>query len=480
MSNKQFLDTNYSVVNNSIYRYTNTQGFGVESSVKLPFNEKVKVELRNYKSKPLTHRGIKGKNFLSNNIKIFPYKVEPVILKENEVRELSAWDLAEIHSQKCSKREETKRKILEEKIDIVEKAIKNRIEKNIVMEEKEKLQLEKDIVTIIAHALRFSKKNTPLTAMISNEMNEQLLKIGKERRMSSKSSGNLNKSIGSLINTSNLSCSSNTVKYDSNRFLKALGLDVNNLRPDNIQINIDNAISQIEKWRLVDKSKLRNLIRMRVINEISSIEERRTVRKLRGINEKLKNLKSVGKATKSKIKNLDDKNITNISSIENKESRDVSQYNYNSENVLVKDKSGINNETNTMQKSTTMKTYLDDFSKLSKQKTSKGKGKKYEIRIEPKKKEKPRTKLILNSYHQADKLLKIVYGNPNTKENTNLVRHFENINNYREADNMINKVIFRNRIVSNIGEEAKEIASCVNIPNDTRRNYSSRVNRQTN
>lgn len=475
MSNKQYLDTNYSVVNNSMYRYTNTQGFGVDSSVKLPFNDQVKVELRNYKSKPLTYRGTKGGNFLANNIKVFPYKAEPVILKENEIRELNAWDLAEIHSQKCSKREEVKRKILEEKIDIVDKAIKERTEKNIIMEEKEKIQLEKDIVNIIAHALRFSKKNTPLTAMISNEMNEQLLKLGKERRMSSKSSGNLNKSIGSLINTSNLSGNSNTIKYDSNRFLKALGLDVNNLRPDNIQINIDNAISQIEKWRLVDKSKLRDLIRMRVINEISSIEERRTVQKLRGLNEKLKNLKSIGKAIKSKsVKNLDERNLINISSIENKESKDVSQYHYNNENVLTKDKSGINNETNTMQKSTTIKTYLDDFSKYSKNKSSKPKGKKYEIKIEPKKKEKPRTKILLNSYHQADKLLKIVHDNPNTKENTNLVRHFENVYNYREADNMINKVIFRNRIVSNVGEEAQELVSSVSIPCMPRRNYSKR------
>ncbi len=170
--------------------------------------------------------------------------------------------------------------------------------------------------------------------------------------------------------------------------------------------------------------------------------------------------------------------MINISSIENRESKDVSQYNYNNENAMGKDKSGINNETNTMQKSTTIKTYLDDFSKYSKNKGPKSKGKKYQIKIEPKKKEKVKTKLLLNSYHQADKLLKIVYDNPNTKENTNLVRHFENVYNYREADSMINKVIFRNRIVSNVGEEVKEIVSSVSIPNVPRRNFSTKSNRK--
>lgn len=472
MSNTQLIDNNYSIVNNSQFRYTNSQGFYTDSKVKLPYTEQVKIEQRNYKHKLLAHRSFNDSNFLPVNEKVFPYKAEPLILKENEIQELNAYDLAEIHSRKAEKRKESKRAILENKCEVIQTAILERTQKKFIMEEKEKIDLEHDIITIIADALKFSKKNTPIKGMMSSDINEKLLQLSKERRVTSKSSKSnksLNKSIGSLINISNLS---GLTKYDSNRFLKALGIDVLNLTPDNISINIDNALEQISKWRLVDKSKIKNLIRMRVINEISSVEERRSVQRINSINKKyneyklnLKQMREKLRAERHKNRNSS-KNLSNISSIDNKDhSKDMSRTNELVHTQLGRDKDKSNiNETNTMQKSTTIKTYLDDLSRFGKQyKGIKGKGKHYDIQIEKKSEKPKKRKIMLNAYNNAEKLLKIVYSNPNIKENTNVIRHFENIYNYKAADAMINKIIFRNRIVSNLGENIEKSINSTGI-----------------
>lgn len=500
MSNKQFVTSHYSVVNNSVFNYSNSQGFGNFNNIKLPFNESGTIDPRNNKSKTLAHRSYIDNNFFPNNDKIFPYKCEPVIVKENEIQEMSAWDLAEIHSRKANKREILKRNIFEQKAEVIKEVISERKTKTIIMEEKEKLQLEKDIVTIISHALKFSKQNTPLTAMMSNEMNEELIKLNKQRKQ--QSSGSLNKSIGSLINISNISGVSGNNRYDSNRFLKALGLDVTNLNSDNININIDCALDQIAKWRLVDKTKIRNLIRMRVINEISSIEERRTVQKLKNINAKFKKLKKNSSmnmikpqyqhvVTDSKEKNSKEKsprNIinnksfdrylpNNISTYDNKDYSKIADQHLSMQENYNKDKSAINNTNNTnettnMMKSTMLKTNFDDFSGITKSNNvsifkskSKKKGKKYNIEIQAKKKEvsKKKKKIIMNSYSQAEKLLKIVYTNSQTRGNKNLVSHFENVLDYKNADTMMNNVIYRNKIVSSIGQEVDELVQKVPV-----------------
>ena len=506
MSNNQLLTSQYSVVNNSNFVYKSTQSPFRETNVKLPFDNK-NIELRNYKSKNLNHREFDSSRF--NNKKIFPYKTEPISIKENEIIELNAWDKANHYSEITKRRQIRKKEILKEKELTIQDAIINRQEKIFIEEEKEKIQLEKDIISIISHALKFSKDNNPMQAMMSSEMNEQLLKLSKQRRSNKKVNSSLNKSLNkslnSLMNLSSLSTKS--VKYDSNRFLKALGLDVGNLNPDNITINIDSALDQISKWRLVDKSKIRNLIRMRVINEISSIEERKSVLKMQKLNQKYKSIKKKHEENKkSKEKELKllnenarqkfnafnrvkedktqmnvDNNISDISKIE-KDNNPYININNNYTHIQVKDNSTFNNETNSLLKSTTMKTHddsrTDKLSKMFSAKSkSKSKGKaKYIVFQKKTKTNRPAGKKVLNSYHQAEQLLKIVYSNPSLKENLSLKSHFENIYQYKETDDLISKVIYRNRITTNTSSANDLIVSAC-IPEIKKMKYKPKSGR---
>lgn len=475
MSNKQLLTSYYSVVNNTSYNYSNTQINNSNHRIQLPFSNTVSIELRNNKPKQLAHRSFNDNNFIPTNSKLIPYKQDPVIVKENEIQEISSWDLAEIYAKKSEDRLSRKRNILSYKEEIVNKDIKKRYENKLVEDEKEKLKLEEDLINIISKAMKFTKNNNPMAAMIGSNFNKDILKMSKERSKIKKASSSkvnnlnisLNKSLGSLINISSLSTSSVT-KYNSSRFLQALGIDLNNFSQDNININIDMAMDQISKWRLVDKSKLKNLIRMRVINEISSIEERRSVQKLKKIKNKIQKYKEYNKQikknkneSKSKIQaqtiNHDLSNLNevsglntnsnypvNISSVEKEISK---EYIFN-KNVKSKlDKTIFSKTLEQNQKSTMMKTTLNESSK---NKTSILHDKK-SLNIYFEKKKKPnvvkRKKKLLDGYNDTDKLIKICYSNPKLRDNKKLVNHFKSLNDFKKMDNLIDQVVYRNKII---------------------------------
>lgn len=313
-----------------------------------------------------------------------------------------------------------------------------------------------------------------MAAMMGSNFNKDILKMSRERSKIKKASSSkvnnlnvsLNKSLGSLINISSLSTSSVT-KYNSSRFLQALGIDLNNFSQENININIDMAMEQISKWRLVDKSKLRNLIRMRVINEISSIEERRSVQKLKKLKHKIEKFKEFNKQSKKKelktnkiqtqtinndISNLNEISglntnsnyPVNISSVEKEISKEYVS------NKLMKsklDKTIFSKTIDQNQKSTMMKTTLNESSKNK----SKILFDKKSANIYFEKKKKPnvvkRKKKLLDGYNDTDKLIKICYSNPKLKENKKLVNHFKSLNDFKKMDNLIDQVVYRNKIV---------------------------------
>lgn len=474
MSNKQLLTSYYSVVNNSSYNYSNTQVNNSNHRIQLPFSNTVSIELRNNKPKQLAHRSFNDNNFIPTNSKLIPYKQDPIILKENEIQEINSWDLAEIYAKKSEDRLTRKREILSYKEEIVKDDIKKRFENKMVEEEKEKLKLEEDLINIISKAMKFTKKNNPMAAMMGSNFNKDILKMSRERSKIKKASSSkvnnlnvsLNKSLGSLINISSLSTSSVT-KYNSSRFLQALGIDLNNFSQENININIDMAMEQISKWRLVDKSKLRNLIRMRVINEISSIEERRSVQKLKKLKNKIEKFKEFNKQSKkkeSKTKKIQTQTINNdisnlneisglntnsnypvnISSVEKEISKEYVSNRFMKSKL---DKTIFSKTIDQNQKSTMMKTTLNESSKNK----SNILFDKKSVNIYFEKKKTPnmvkRKKKLLDGYNDTDKLIKICYSNPKLKENKKLVNHFKSLNDFKKMDNLIDQVVYRNKIV---------------------------------
>jgi cysteine sulfinate desulfinase/cysteine desulfurase-like protein len=129
--------------------------------------------------------------------------------------------------------------------------------------DQEKLSLKAELTQIIRDALLFSKKNNPMTSMLPNSINEIISKVKEDNKALNISVSSIN-----LSQTSKASIRS-IQKYESNAFLKALGIDLLNLHPDNININVDKAYEFISKWK-TDRN-VRQVIRYKVVNEIMSI-----------------------------------------------------------------------------------------------------------------------------------------------------------------------------------------------------------------
>lgn len=429
MSNLQYISPYQSITNNTNFNYCNTQLNQNQNAIKLPYEATSKVDLRNYSS--------------LNNAKAKPI----VALKENEIVQKNAFELAELNAMKTERRLRIKQKNLIEKNDVIIKAITERLNKASDSNVREKIGLEEDIVNIISHALRFTKKNNPLKAMISNDLNEKIqMRLQKNKRASSSSS--LNRSLGSLMNISVVSTGGEN-RYESNKFLKALGLDLQNLHPDNIHINIDYALDQISKWRLVDKSKIRNLIRMRVINEISSVEERRISSKVKKINDKYKEIKErESKEKPAKNFSIQDSRFEHENKV-NKTRDDtiLGNTNINNSTLLKSNITKLNITEINSSHSKILKNMPEQPKSNIATSQSKDQARKRFL-IKPKKKTpKSKKKILLNSYSQAEHLLKISKANPKLSENQNLINHFENVVKTKEADTIMSKTVNKNRLM---------------------------------
>lgn len=335
-------------------------------------------------------------------------------------------------------------------------------------EYKEKIELERDIIDIISNALRFTKNNNPMKAMICKEVNNKIqsyydnVNYTENKNTNNRKSSNnniLNKSIGSLMNIS-LSSNISNNKYDSNAFLKSLGLDLSNLRPDNININIDFALKHINKWRLVDKFKIRNLIRMRVINEISSVEERRLSRRVKKINNKFKDIKNkdlecqrLNEDNNKTNSYLNDSNINKTSKtvkiVNNSKSKTIAKDNSKNKflkSVLINNKSNKTTFKNNVNINSEIKDKESSYD-ISKNKYIIQKKNNYSNNKNQLKSTRKYRKVLLDSYDKADQILKMSLKSSKLKDNANLINHFTNLVNKKEADNIAAKALQKNKII---------------------------------
>jgi len=205
--------------------------------------------------------------------------------KHIEPEIISAFDKALIESEITKKYCEKKYEITEKKREIINDIVKERNRKIKEKEVIEKKILEETLTRIIKDSLKFTKQNSPMIAMIPNKISSAINEIKEyKKRNSSLNINNLN--VGNSFNLSLISnISTSQYKYESNSFLKALGLDLQNLTPDSIKINIDEAYNFIKKWK-ISRNDINEIIRMKVVNEIMNVEERRSVQKLKKLNEK--------------------------------------------------------------------------------------------------------------------------------------------------------------------------------------------------
>ena len=145
--------------------------------------------------------------------------------------------------------------------------IKNKELKEILKNKKNKLK--NDLIQIIKDALKFSENNDPLKSMIPNyiiEIVEQLQKEQKKEELTLPK--NKKKSV-----------------RQKNEFLYLLGVDVDNLSADNVNIDFDKSWNYILK--LSKGRKIEDILRYKVVNEIMSIAEKKSSKKAKEVYDKL-------------------------------------------------------------------------------------------------------------------------------------------------------------------------------------------------
>lgn len=221
---------------------------------------------------------------------------------------LNAFERAAVEERQLKEKKEEEDKLFVVRYNTIlaemNKELRHIKEKEIA----DKRELEEVLTRIIKKVLKFSKKNSPALAMINSKVAEAMNTIKKETGKSV-----LNLSTGSL-NLSYNSTISQGSKYESNAFLRLLGLDLTNLTPANIKIDIDMAWDFISRWK-VPKDKINETIRKKVVYEIMNVEERRSVRKVEKLNKKVNDFLLKKKAERRKkladtLKNADVENIT--------------------------------------------------------------------------------------------------------------------------------------------------------------------------
>ena len=180
---------------------------------------------------------------------------------------------------------------------------KDRMLKNIfhqaTMTSKKKIQSTKErlkmqLQRIIADALKFSKKNSAVRAMLPDNIDEIVTQARKETK-------DLSLSL-SLSRVSRISRVSNLgySLLEKNEFLNSLGVDLENFNTNNINIDIDkcwNYIGKIAKGR-----KIEDVLRFKVVNTIMRVTERKSSEKARKIYEKLEIYKKYMHAKKQEEK----------------------------------------------------------------------------------------------------------------------------------------------------------------------------------
>ena len=222
--------------------------------------------------------------------------------KQNIVREhphnynKNAFSDADIQTEVTDKHNKDKKNIFLQKDKFFNKIITDRNTKIQSKIDEEKNYLKTELTRIIKDALIFCRKNHIMTSMLPNNLSEIISKAKEDTKTL-----NLSMSSVNLTQTTRKSTRSSQ-KYESNAFLRALGIDLTNLHPDNININADKAYEFVKKWK--HDRDVNQVLRYKVINEIMSIEEKRTSKKVEMLNQQLKIIKDKKREEKQRQKNL--------------------------------------------------------------------------------------------------------------------------------------------------------------------------------
>ena len=245
---------------NSQFHYKDISNFNYEHRIRLnPLGESKNLELRN--QFPLNHvqESFTKTNYLSDRYR----------------NQKTSYDKADMESKICSIIKQQKYQTLLENDKHIENLcnIKNREIKSELDNRKNVLKLQ--LIRIIKDALMFAKKNNPIKSMLPDNINEIVEQAKKQTQDMSFS-----------LNISNLSrISTMKEKHKKDEFLSLLGVDMEILNNDHINIDINKAWDYIVK--ICKGRKIEDFLRFKVVNSIMTITEKKASEKAKKIYEKM-------------------------------------------------------------------------------------------------------------------------------------------------------------------------------------------------
>ena len=146
--------------------------------------------------------------------------------------------------------------------------------------ENKKILLKRELTRIIKDALLFSKKHSAVRAMLPDNINEIVDKVKKETRDLS-----LTLNLSRVSRISKVSSIGMYSMLEKNDFLNSLGVDMENLNANHVNIDIDKCWDYIVK---ISKGKnVEDILRYKVVNVIMNLVEKKSAEKAKKIYEKL-------------------------------------------------------------------------------------------------------------------------------------------------------------------------------------------------
>ena len=132
-----------------------------------------------------------------------------------------------------------------------------------------KIRLKRELTRIIKDALLFSKKNSAVRAMLPDNINEIVDKVKKETKDLS-----ITLNLSRVSKISRVSSIGMYSMLEKNDFLNSLGIDMDNLNANNINIDIDKCWNYIVK--IAKGKNVEDILRYKVTNVIMNLVEKKS------------------------------------------------------------------------------------------------------------------------------------------------------------------------------------------------------------
>ena len=346
--------------------------------------------------------------------------IRDIILKTNylnEIDEIKAFDRADFESEINSQIKKQKYQILLEKDSHINRLCKTKSNEIRTHFENRKKSLQEQLTNIIKDSLLFAKKNSPVAAMLPpgvNEFFEKMEKEGEDNTFNF-SGSNTVRSKSEYKNRKN-----KFIKKPKNEFLTCLGVDIDNLSADNVNVDIDKAWNFVLKWakgRNVDE-----ILRYKVVNSIMSLTEQKASEKVKQIYKKLELYKEYKrKERREALRKKKEEEEKRLEELRKMDPRDL---------IKMKMKESL--------------TDVKDFNKEGPSLTTRPKMKKKK-KIEE---EVVKREIIkLNAYNDVDEIIRFINNSKKNSQSKLCKEHFNNIKRTKTMDQKMKKLMYKNLIV---------------------------------